>query len=120
MTKVMHVEDEPDTRKVVKEILEGEGYNVSSYPSGEKGVAAVKKEKPDLILLDIMMPGMSGWDAFKKIRNINKKAKVAFLSVLEVSPERLAKLKKEGISDYITKPFTATDLVKRVKKMAKP
>ena len=120
MTKIMHVEDEPDTRKVVKEILEAEGYKIVSFSNGEKGVAAVKKEKPAVILLDVMMPKMSGWDAFEKIRKINKKIKVAFLTVLEVSPERLAALKKAGISDYITKPFTATDLIARVKKIAKP
>ena len=120
MTKVMHVEDEPDTRKVVKEILESEGYKVTSYPNGEKGVAAVKKDKPDIILLDVMMPGMSGWDAFERIKKIDKKAKIAFLTVLEVSPERLAVLKKAGLSDYINKPFTATELVSRVRKMAKP
>lgn len=117
MTKIMHIEDDPDTQKVVKDILQIEGYKVTSYSSGEAGIKALKKDQPNIILLDVMMPGMSGWDAFEKIKKTDKKVKVAFLTVLEISPERLKVLKQAGIKDYITKPFTATQLVSRVKKI---
>jgi len=119
MIKIMHIEDDPDTQRVVKDILQTEGYKITSYSSGESGINALKKDQPDVVLLDIMMPKMSGWDAFEKIRKVYKKAKVVFLTVLEISPERLRVLKQAGIKDYITKPFTATELVKRVKKVAK-
>jgi len=119
MIKIMHIEDDPDTQKAVKDILQTEGYKVTSYSSGQKGISAIKKDKPDIILLDIMMPKMSGWDAFEKIKKIDKKAKIIFLTVLEISRERLNKLKKDGITDYITKPFTSTELISRIKKAAK-
>ncbi|VVB81166.1 Chemotaxis protein CheY [uncultured archaeon] len=119
MIKIMHIEDDLDTQRVVKDILQTEGYKVTSYSSGEAGIRAIKNEKPDIVLLDIMMPKMSGWDAFEKIRKTYKKAKVVFLTVLEISPERLKVLKHAGIKDYIAKPFTATELVNRIKKVAK-
>lgn len=120
MAMIVHVEDDADTRKVVKDVLAGKGYVVVSVGNPKKAVEAVKKAKPKLVLLDIMMPGMPGWDVYRAIRKVDQKVKVAFLSVLEVSPERKKKLVQEGISDYILKPFTATDLIERVRKMAKP
>ena len=119
MKKIVHVEDDADTRAVVKDVLTGRGYIVVSVGDPKKAVAAIKKEKPKLVLLDVMMPGMSGWDVYKAIRKVDQKVKVAFLSVLEVSTERKKKLAQEGISDYILKPFTATELVGRISKLAK-
>lgn len=118
MKKILYVEDSRDTAEAVKVMLEGAGFSVELAFDGKSGVSKATSGKWDLILLDIMLPDMSGWDIFE---NIGKKvkAKYAFLSALPVSSERIAELKKTGVSDYIMKPFTKADLVSRVTKIIK-
>jgi len=115
--RILHVDDERDVLEVVKTILENEGYEVVSVSSGDRALKEVDVNNYDLLLLDIMMPDMSGWDLFSRISKINPKYKVIFLTVLEISDERLDKLKQHGIMDYITKPFERDELVSRVKKV---
>ncbi len=114
--RILHVDDEPDTLEVVKTILEKEGFEVESVESGKGALDKVTLDSFDLILLDIMMPDMSGWDLFTRIGEIKKGYKVIFLTVLEISESRLKQLKEHGVRDYITKPFDRKELVARVKK----
>lgn len=114
---IMHVDDNDDTRKAVELILKNEGYNVISVKNGKSCLKNLQKETPDLILLDMMMPDMSGWDVFQKIRKENANIKVAFLSVMSIEESRKQNFYKDGVADYISKPFTDDDLVKRVKKI---
>lgn len=113
----MHVDDDLDMLEIVKTILERAGYEVISVSSGLKCLDKLKEVKPDLVLLDIMLPDLSGWDVYTRIRKKDKKLKVAFFSIVEVSPERKSELILRGLSDYITKPFAKDELVKRVKAM---
>jgi len=115
MAKILHVDNEPDTLELAKMILEKAGHKVTGALSGRGCLEKLANEKFDLVLLDVMMPDMSGWDVFKQIMKNGKGQKVAFLSVIEVSGERKGKLREEGLADYILKPFTADELVKRVK-----
>lgn len=115
--KILYIEDNRDTASAVKTILEGKGFKTELAYSGKEGLKKAKKGF-DLVLLDIMLPDMSGWDIYEKLKK-DKKSKFAFLSVIPVSRERMNELKKAGISDYITKPFTKTDLIKRVEKILK-
>lgn len=110
----LHVDDEPDTLTVVKTILEMEGFDVVSVKSGKDALGKIKEHTFDLILLDIMMPDMSGWELFNHILEIDPGAKVIFLTVLEISEERLKQLKAQGIKDYITKPFDKDELVEKI------
>ena len=114
--RILHVDDEADTLSVVKIILEKKGYKVVSVVNGSEALKSVDMDGFSLIILDIMMPDMSGWDLFTKIAKINPNYKIIFLSVLEMSPEKLVQLKKSGVRDYIKKPFDKNDLVMRVKK----
>ncbi len=116
MTKVLYVEDSKDTAEAVKLILSKVGLDTDLAFTGGEGVAKASLGGYDIILLDIMLPDMSGWDVFEKIK-VRSKAKFAFLSALPVSGERKEELKKAGVSDYITKPFEKSDLIRRVKKM---
>lgn len=121
MKKIMTVEDNKDTREVIKLILEKEGYKVTEASSGKECIEKLKKETPDLILMDIMMPGMSGWDTVTEIKKNKKwdKIKICFLSVVEISEERRKALKSSGIQGYMMKPFNKEDLITEVKKLTK-
>ncbi len=117
MKKILYVEDHKDTAEAVKQMLEEEGFEVEICSRGAEGLSKSRKTKFDLVLLDVMLPDMTGWDIFKTLCARHYTAKYALLSVISVSNERLAELKKSGISDYITKPFTRKDLVERIKKV---
>jgi two-component system response regulator VicR len=117
IAKIMTVDNEPDTVEFVKMLLEKEGFNVVTAFSGRECLDKLKKNGVELVLLDIMMPDMSGWDVYTQIKKLSHRPKVAFLSAIDVSDERRKVLMKNGIADYITKPFDNDDLVNRVKKI---
>lgn len=112
--KILVVDDEPDIRSSVKTILEKEGYEVITAINGDDCLKKLEKVKPDLILLDIMMPGTPVREVVKKIKG----TKIAFLSVVRTSDaEREKLLGQKNIVDFIQKPFDIKDLIKRVKKI---
>lgn len=113
--KILHMDNEPDVLSSVKTILEKEGYEVTSAISGEETLEAVVKEDFDLLLLDIMMPDLSGWDVFSRVMKRDPDQKVAFLTALEISPARKKTLKKLGIAEYFTKPISIKDFSQRMK-----
>jgi len=117
MKKILYIEDNKDTAEAVKIILDNAGYETKIASCGKDGIKLIKKEEFDLILLDIMLPDMSGRDIFATLSKEKTEAKFAFLSAIPVSSERMQELKKAGVSDYITKPFTKEDLIERIKKM---
>jgi DNA-binding response OmpR family regulator len=116
MKKILYVEDNRDTAEAVKMILTNAGFEVDTSLNGTEGLKKVNDKKFDLILLDIMLPDMSGWDIYVKLKP-KLKCKYAFLSAIPVSNERMNQLLKEGVSDYIPKPFVKADLIARVKKI---
>ena len=114
MRKIMVVDNEPDIVDLTRTVLELGGYQVVTAYSGEECLRVLEKEKVDLVLLDIMMPGMSGWDVFNRINKKSTDVKVAFMSVLEISDKRKQVLLEEGLADYIMKPFDKETLLNRV------
>ena len=118
MAKIMVVDNDPSIATMIERILEAEGYEVSTAMSGTECLKELEKEKPDLLLLDVMMPDLSGWDVYWRIRKKDEVLKVAFVSVVEVSPGRREELIRDyGISDYIIKPFTHDGLTSAVKQI---
>ena len=117
--KIMHVEDDEDTRTAVELILKKHGFEVTGASSGKECFQLLKKEKPSLILLDMMIPDMSGWDVFQKLKKMRKlhDTKMVFLSVLPILPEKKRQMYNAGVASYIMKPFTEADLVSKVKKL---
>ena len=95
MKKIMVVDNEPDIVDLTRTVLELGGYTVIPSYSGEEALRKLEKEKVDLVLLDIMMPGMSGWDVFNRIKKKSKEVKVAFMSVLEIRATRMEGLERE-------------------------
>lgn len=117
--KIMVVDDEESLIELVSAVMEEENYEVITAMSGEECLEKLKAEKPDLIILDMMMPGMSGREVCEKIKANpkTKDLKVAFLTVAKFSETGKNTLTEMKVLDYITKPFDNDDLKKRVKKM---
>ena len=118
MKRILYIEDNQDTAEAVKMLLDSSGFKTEICSCGKDGILKAK-EGFDLFLLDIMLPDMSGWDIFEKLRKSQKNAKFAFLSAIPVSQDRLNELKKAGVSDYITKPFVKKDLINKIKDILK-
>src|SRR4030042_6407253 len=116
---IMIVDDELHMVELEKAILEADGFKTISAYSGAEALKLLEKVKPDLVLLDMMMPGMSGREVCEKIRNNPKTRtlKVIFLTVARFSEVGKKILDKMNVSDYITKPFENANLVKRIKKV---
>lgn len=111
---IMVVDDEPDVRDTVKTVLEKNGYNIITAVNGDDCLKKLKKEKPDLILMDIMMPGTPVKDVVPKIKGI----KVAYLSVVRISEaEKEELMKSKNIVGFIQKPFDLGEFLVKVKKL---
>ena len=112
--KIMVVDDEPDIRDTVKTILEKKGYKVVTAVNGDDCLKKLKKETPNLILMDIMMPGTPVKDVIKMIKGVP----IAYLSVVRISEaEKEQLLRAKNIVDFIHKPFDIKELLDRVKKL---
>ena len=121
MTKktIMVVDDEQPICKVVEDILGPEGYKVVTAINGEEALDKLRKSKPDLVMIDFFMPGMSGRELCEKIRSDIelKNLKVVFLTAATFSASGMKALDKMKVLDFIKKPFEYKDLIKRVKKI---
>ncbi|MCK5018006.1 MAG: response regulator [Candidatus Peribacteraceae bacterium] len=117
--RILIVDDEETILILIESLLKTEGFDVITANNGAEGLSVAKKETPDLVLLDIMMPGTNGIEVAEKIRSNKeiKKTKIIFLTVVRSNEVRSDRLTKIGADDYITKPFDNIDLVERVKKV---
>lgn len=113
---ILLVDDDPDIREFVSFNLEKEGFKVETAKNGAEGVELCKKHKPDLVLLDVMMPGMDGIEACELIRATPEIANtlIAFLSARGEDYSQVAGF-ESGADDYITKPIRPKVLVSRIK-----
>jgi CheY-like chemotaxis protein len=109
---IMVVDDNPDIITIVKTILEGKGYSVFSAASGAELLSLLKSQKPDLIILDIMMPEMDGLEVLGRLKGVTDTATIpVILLTAKVQYEDVLGGYKLGADYYITKPFTSTQLV---------
>jgi DNA-binding response OmpR family regulator len=114
MVKILIVEDEPQMRLGLKDNFEFEGYQVDFAEDGEKGFAAVQESSYNLIILDVMLPKISGFDLLKQIRNQGNNTPVIMLTAKGEEIDRVLGLEL-GADDYVTKPFSLRELLARVK-----
>lgn len=109
---IMVVDDNPDIITIVKTILEGKGYQVLSASSGQELLNVLPDRKPDLIILDIMMPEMDGLEVLGRLKAVTDTASIpVILLTAKVQYEDVLGGYKLGADYYITKPFTSTQLV---------
>jgi len=113
--KILVVDDEPDNITTVKQVLEKNGYKVVTAVNGDDGLKKWTASKPDLVLMDIMMPGTPVREIIPKMKG----TKVVYLSVVRTSEaEKEDLMASKNIVGFIQKPFDINDLVKQVKKFA--
>jgi len=119
MTKrIVLAEDEPQIAKLVEFKLMKEGYQVTWKENGEEALEAIKRERPDLILLDIMMPVMDGYEVLRQIKEDEKLRDIPVIMLTARAQERdVVKGIDSGAEDYIIKPFHPAELLSRVKRI---
>ena len=120
MTKqtILIIEDEPELQEILTYNLEAQGYQVHVCDHGTRGLEAVQKLMPDIILLDVMLPGMDGLEVCRHIRS-NKSTKRIPIVMLTAKSEEVDQLVgfQMGADDYVTKPFKMRILIERVKSL---
>ncbi len=117
--RILCVDDEEDIRKTLKDILEDEGFEVKTAIDGKDCLNQLKKLKPNVILLDILMPGLTTKEILAGIKRIDSKIPVIILTVVKLSEATKKKLLDSNMADFIEKPFDNNDLIKRIKKVIK-
>jgi two-component system alkaline phosphatase synthesis response regulator PhoP len=120
MKKALIVEDHPDMVDMLTLQLKRLGFSVISASNGKEGVEKAIKEKPDLILMDIMMPVMDGREATRIIRSKKKTKNTPILATTAITEKsQLRECIEAGCNDYIVKPFTPNELVSCIAKLFK-
>jgi two-component system alkaline phosphatase synthesis response regulator PhoP len=112
--RILIVDDEPAMVRGLEDNLRFEGYQTLSATDGRRGLALALSEAPDLVLLDIMMPGMSGWDVCREIRKRGLDVPVIMLTARGEEEERVRGLEL-GADDYVPKPFSLRELLARIR-----
>jgi len=114
MPRILIVDDEPEMVRGLEDNLRFEGYQTLSAGNGKDGLALAIREAPDLIVLDIMMPQMSGWDLLRALRQKGLDLPVIMLTARGEEVDRVLGLEL-GADDYVTKPFSLRELLARVR-----
>ena len=112
--RVLTVEDEPDLRLILQDNLEFEGYEVLSAATGEEGLDLAMARRPDLVLLDLMLPRMSGYEVCRRLRAARFTMPIIMLTARNAEMDRVAGLEL-GADDYVGKPFGVKELLARVR-----
>lgn len=114
MVRILVVDDDKNTRRYIEAVLKAENYTVFTATNGEEALELMDREHIDLVVLDIMMPKMDGYEFTKALRDSNNN-----LPILMVSAKQLPKDKRKGFlvgtDDYMTKPFDAEEMILRIK-----
>ena len=120
MTKrILVVEDQVDNRQIVRDLLTANDYEMTEAENGEEALAALEKERPDLILMDIQLPKLSGLDATRKLREDPNTAQIPIIAVTSFAlsgDDR--KASDAGASAYLAKPYSPRELLALIRKFA--
>ncbi len=110
--KILLIDDDPTLLDLLGQFLEEAGYQVFSAPNGTLGLKLAYNERPDLVLLDVMMPGMDGWEICARLREMTE-VPIVMVTAKSSEADKLRGFRL-GIDDYVTKPFSFAELVARV------
>lgn len=112
---ILHIDDSPEIRELVNKLLGTHGYQVIQAEDGPSGLELISQLKPSLVLLDLDMPGMSGWDVIKQIKadpNLSQIQVIAFTG--SIVPSDRIQLLAAGFNDFLAKPTSLVELLKIV------
>ena len=119
MTKIMIVDDEPDMREMVDLMMRKEGYDTDMAEDGSDFLEKIDRFNPDIVTLDVMMPGPTTEEILKKLKKKKSKTKVILLTVVRFDRDEKEIFEYGNVVDYIMKPFNVDDLIDAVKKHEK-
>ncbi len=116
---IVYIEDEPEMIDLVKLILTRKGYQVTGAAGGQAGLDIVREQIPDLILLDLMMPDIDGWDVYQQIRadETTHHIPVIVVTAKAQNIDRVLGLHIAKVNDYIAKPFSPQELINSIEKV---
>lgn len=114
--RVVYIEDEPEMIDLVHLILGRRGYSVIGAIGGREGLELIHREMPDLVLLDLMMPDMDGWDVYHQIKSeeLTQNIPVIVITAKAQNIDKVLGLRIAKVEDYIAKPFSPQELLERV------
>lgn len=117
--KIFCIEDDVEMIELLKLVLERRGFEFSSAENGEAGLEAIRLQKPDLILLDLMMPEMDGWEVYRRLKldETTREIPVVIVTAKAQTIDRVLGLHVARVDDYVTKPFSPLDLVGRIERL---
>lgn len=113
MQRILVIDDDPAITNTLKRGLSYEGFMVDTAPSGEEGLGVARERYPDLVILDVMMPGIDGLEVLRRLRSADSNLPVLLLTAKDASSDQVDGL-EHGADDYVVKPFTFKVLVARV------
>lgn len=117
--RILCIEDHPEMIDLIRLILERRGFQVEGAVSGREGIEAMMQNPPDLVLLDLMMPDVDGWEVYRQIkaREVLKNIPIIVVTAKAQGIDRVLGLHIAGVDDYITKPFGPRELVESVERI---
>ncbi len=115
---ILYIEDDRPVINLVSEALKQAGYKVAGALTGQKGLAIMREHKPAVLLLDLMMPGVSGWDVYEEMKSDEQLADIPVIVITARVPESGLTIVKglPPVDEYITKPFNITQLIRSVQR----
>ena len=116
---ILCIEDEPEMIDLIRLILERRGFNVQGAAGGNEGIKKVRELRPDLVLLDLMMPDLDGWEVYQQMKadETTRDIPVIVVTAKAQSIDKVLGLHIAKVDDYIAKPFSPQDLLNSVEKV---
>ena len=109
--RILVVEDQEDDRQIIRDVLAGTGYAITEAEDGEQALVAVSKERPDLILMEILLPNMDGYEAMRRIRTDPTLLSIPIIAVTSYAPnEEEQKARAAGCDDFVPKPYSPPEI----------
>jgi DNA-binding response OmpR family regulator len=118
-TRILCIEDEAEMIDLTRLVLEREGFEVLGAVGGAQGLEIIKREKPDLVLLDLMMPDIDGWEVYRQMKADETSARIPVIVVTAKaqSIDKVLGLQVAKVDDYITKPFGPKELLESIRRI---
>ena len=114
--RILGVEDQKDDRQIIRDMLAGTDYEITEAEDGEQALAAVANKRPDLILMEIQLPTMDGYEAMRRLRTDPALLSIPIIAVSSYAPsEEQQKARAAGCNDFVPKPYSPHQLLAKIR-----